>query len=268
MSKLVHSAHKEKKRSREATISATSSSDSSKTKKKITKTTTTDIQVELEKGAKDVEENIDSLEKFEAELNIKVKKTKGNDKPKGKEKGKRNEGKGRGGGGGGGGKGEKQPTSSSVIYLGHIAHGFYEKQMKEFFVQFGEVKRLKLFRSKKTGKSKGYAFIEFLTPEIAQTVSEAMHGYFLHERQLVCHVVPPEKLHEGMFIYHKITTRMTTDTVNPGDDHDDEKEEQDDDMPDFVRNEKQMMRMKASHTKKIKELKAKGIDFDVLESLV
>ena len=262
MSKLVHSAHKEKKRAREATISATSSSGSSKKKKTTKVSGATDIQVEIEEGVNDVEENNDSLEKFEAELNIKAKKTKGKDKPKGKEKGKRNEGKGRGG------RGEKQPTSSSIIYLGHIAHGFYEKQMKEFFVQFGEVKRLKLFRSMKTGKSKGYAFIEFSTPEIAQTVSEAMHGYFLHERQLVCHVVPPEKLHEGMFIYHKIKTRRTTDTVKPGDDHDDENEDQDDDMPDFVRNEKQMMRMKASHTKKIKELKAKGIDFDVLESLV
>ena len=243
MSKLVHSAHKEKKRVREATISATdngsSSGSSSSNKKKKTKAT--DVEVGRV-------EDIDSLEKFESELNIKPKQVKA--KGKGKVKGGKNEGK------------KKQPTNSSVIYLGHIAHGFYEKQMKEFFAQFGDVKRVKLFRSAKTGKSKGYAFIEFLTPEVAQTVSEAMHGYFLHERQLVCNVVPPEKLHEGMFIYHKSKIRKNADTIHSVDGQDDE---ENDLAPDFTRNEKQIARLKASQTKKMKELKAKGIDFDILE---
>ena len=71
---------------------------------------------------------------------------------------------------------EEKPTESSVIYVGHIAHGFYEKQMREFFSQFGEVRRVKLFRSPKTGNSRGYAFIEFTTPEVANVVAEAMNG--------------------------------------------------------------------------------------------
>lgn len=46
-------------------------------------------------------------------------------------------------------------------YLGHIPHGFYEAQMRGFFSQFGGVKRLRLARSKKSGRSKHYAFIQF-----------------------------------------------------------------------------------------------------------
>jgi len=36
-----------------------------------------------------------------------------------------------------------------VIFLSHIPHGFYEKQMKEYFTQFGDVTRLRLSRNKK-----------------------------------------------------------------------------------------------------------------------
>jgi hypothetical protein len=32
-----------------------------------------------------------------------------------------------------------QSGSSSVVYLGHIPHGFYEEQMKGYFSQFGDV---------------------------------------------------------------------------------------------------------------------------------
>lgn len=38
-----------------------------------------------------------------------------------------------------------------ILYLGHVPHGFFEEQMRAFFAQFGEVARLRLSRSKKTG---------------------------------------------------------------------------------------------------------------------
>ena len=48
----------------------------------------------------------------------------------------------------------QQPTAApeakaTVIYLGHIPHGFYEEQMRGFFSQFGTVGRLRLVRNKK-----------------------------------------------------------------------------------------------------------------------
>ena len=48
---------------------------------------------------------------------------------------------------------------SSVVYLSHVPHGFYEEQMNGFFSQFGEVETLRLARSKKTTRSKGYAYV-------------------------------------------------------------------------------------------------------------
>lgn len=50
---------------------------------------------------------------------------------------------------------------SNVVYLGRIPHGFYEDQLRGYFSQFGELRRLRLSRSKKTARSRGYAFLEF-----------------------------------------------------------------------------------------------------------
>jgi nucleolar protein 15 len=65
---------------------------------------------------------------------------------------------------------------SNIIYVGHVPHGFYEKQMKDFFTQFGHVTNLRLSRNKKTTKSRGYGFVQFQSVEVAAITAEAMDG--------------------------------------------------------------------------------------------
>ena len=60
------------------------------------------------------------------------------------------------------------PKNRGSVYISHVPHGFYEKQMRAFFSQFGTVTNLRLGRSKKTGKSRGYAFVEFKYMEVAK----------------------------------------------------------------------------------------------------
>lgn len=36
-----------------------------------------------------------------------------------------------------------------IVYIGHLPKGFNEKELKEFFVQFGNVDRLRVSRSPK-----------------------------------------------------------------------------------------------------------------------
>lgn len=43
---------------------------------------------------------------------------------------------------------------SGVVYIGHIPHGFYEEAMNGFFKQFGDVVRVRISRSKKSGRCK------------------------------------------------------------------------------------------------------------------
>eukprot|EP00741_Cyanophora_paradoxa_P008412 tig00000137_g8139.t1 len=87
-----------------------------------------------------------------------------------------------------------------VVYLGHIPYGFFEDQMRGFFAQFGRVTRLRLSRSKKTGKSRGFAFVEFASAEVARIVAETMDKYLLFGRLLTAKLVPPERVHPKTFV--------------------------------------------------------------------
>lgn len=88
---------------------------------------------------------------------------------------------------------------SSVIYIGHLPEEFQEKEMKRFFKQYGTVKNVQLCRSKKTGNSKHYGFIEFETPEVAKIVAKNMENYLLFSNLLKSEVLPVSKVHPMLF---------------------------------------------------------------------
>ena len=71
--------------------------------------------------------------------------------------------------------------------------------MAGFFSQFGKVDMVRVSRSKKSGRSRGYAFVKFDSETVAQTVSDVMNGYHLFDKVLVSHVVPKSKVHPQMF---------------------------------------------------------------------
>uniref|UniRef100_A0ABI7WKH9 RRM domain-containing protein n=1 Tax=Felis catus TaxID=9685 RepID=A0ABI7WKH9_FELCA len=94
---------------------------------------------------------------------------------------------------------EKEKLTPGVIYVGHLPPALYETQIRAYFSQFGTVTRFRLSRSKRTGNSKGYAFVEFASEDVAKIVGETMNNYLFGERLLKCHFIPPEKVHEELF---------------------------------------------------------------------
>lgn len=155
-----------------------------------------------------------------------------------------------------GGKNNTQEKESRVIYLGHVPNGFGETEMRRFFSQFGLVKRIKLFRSAKTGGSKGYAFVEFDSAETAKVVSEAMNGYYLLERQITSHVIPLSKHHEGMFKASK-KRKLSEDSES--------EEEEDKIVTEMTAEklEKKVESLRSSLRNKQKKLNDLGIDFEI-----
>ena len=87
-------------------------------------------------------------------------------------------------------------TRGGTIYLGHIPHGFYEQEMRRYFSQFGAVKTLRLSRSRRTGRSRGYAFVKFECAEVAEIAADTMNNYLMYGRLLKCHTV---RGHRKMF---------------------------------------------------------------------
>ncbi|KDP45022.1 hypothetical protein JCGZ_01522 [Jatropha curcas] len=94
---------------------------------------------------------------------------------------------------------KEQKNTATVLYIGRIPHGFYEKEMQAYFSQFGTIKRLRIARNKKTGKSKHYGFIEFQDPEVAEVVADCMHNYLLFEHLLQVHLIPSEHVHPQLW---------------------------------------------------------------------
>ena len=86
-----------------------------------------------------------------------------------------------------------------VVYVGRVPHGFYEHEMRTYFSQFGDVNRLRLSRSVKTGHSKHYAFLEFKSEDVAKIVAQTMDNYLMFGHILKCKVVAPENVHESMW---------------------------------------------------------------------
>ncbi|CAG5116564.1 unnamed protein product, partial [Candidula unifasciata] len=95
---------------------------------------------------------------------------------------------------------DRQP---GVVYIGHVPHGFFERQLRKYFSQFGSVQAVKLSRSKKTGNSKGYAFVKFRYAAVAKTVAETCQNYLFFNKLLKCEYKPLSEVHEDTFHSYK-----------------------------------------------------------------
>ncbi|KAH6767578.1 RNA-binding family protein [Perilla frutescens var. hirtella] len=77
---------------------------------------------------------------------------------------------------------ENRENKATVLYIGRIAHGFYEIEMKAFFKQIGTVRRFEILKNRKAGKSKHFEFIEFQSPKVAKVGEECMHNYLMYQQ--------------------------------------------------------------------------------------
>ncbi|CAB3239432.1 unnamed protein product [Arctia plantaginis] len=100
------------------------------------------------------------------------------------------------------GKIKKKRKERGLVYLSHIPHGFYEHQMTQYFKQFGVVTNARVIRSKRTGNSKGFAFVEFKEPSVAQIVAETMNNYLMGKRLIKAVNIEPSKQRRKAFRKH------------------------------------------------------------------
>jgi nucleolar protein 15 len=89
-----------------------------------------------------------------------------------------------------------------VLFVGHIPHGFYEPQMRQYFAQFGSITpgHLRLSRNRRTGASKHYAFVQFDSGEVADIVQRTMDKYLIFGHILQVKRIPNDRVHPNMWI--------------------------------------------------------------------
>lgn len=77
------------------------------------------------------------------------------------------------------------PDSIHKIFVGGLPAYLNEEQVQELLKSFGELKAFNLVRENGSGPSKGYAFFEYVDPEVTDTAIQALNGMELGDKFLV-----------------------------------------------------------------------------------
>merc|ERR1712191_8669 len=84
------------------------------------------------------------------------------------------------------GKDLSKPRTQGVLHVKQLPRVLDEQDLLEYFQQFGNVLNVKLARSKRTGTSKGFAFILFKDSRVAEVAAKSMDKYLLFSCLLRC----------------------------------------------------------------------------------
>src|SRR5437763_8551922 len=83
--------------------------------------------------------------------------------------------------------------SESRLFVGNLPYQTMENDLQEHFSQAGIVSTVNLMLDKMTGKSRGFAFIEFATPAEAQKAVELFHNQDFQGRALTVNIARPRE---------------------------------------------------------------------------
>ncbi len=73
---------------------------------------------------------------------------------------------------------------SVTLYVGNISYSMKEEELTNAFSQFGKVVSVKIIADKRTGKSKGYGFVEMDNDESADEALKNLNGKELAGRNV------------------------------------------------------------------------------------
>ncbi len=79
------------------------------------------------------------------------------------------------------------------LFVGNLSYQTMENDLQEHFSQAGVVTTVNLMLDKVTGKSRGFAFIEFATAEEANKAVEQLHNKEFQGRALTVNIARPRE---------------------------------------------------------------------------
>src|SRR5690242_2448162 len=79
------------------------------------------------------------------------------------------------------------------LFVGNLSFQTGENDLQDYFAQAGSVTSVNLMLDKVTGKSRGFAFVEFATPAEAQKAIEQFHNKDFQGRTITVNVARPRE---------------------------------------------------------------------------
>lgn len=83
--------------------------------------------------------------------------------------------------------------SENRLFVGNLAYQTTENDLQDLFSQAGTVTSANLMLDKFTGKSRGFAFVEFASAADAQKAVEEFHGKDFQGRALTVNIARPRE---------------------------------------------------------------------------
>jgi cold-inducible RNA-binding protein len=83
--------------------------------------------------------------------------------------------------------------SQARLFVGNLSYQTGENDLQDYFAQAGAVTSVNLMLDKATGKSRGFAFVEFATPEEANRAIEQFHNKEFQGRSLTVNIARPRE---------------------------------------------------------------------------
>ena len=84
------------------------------------------------------------------------------------------------------------------VFIGSLPTFLNEEQVMELLKAFGELRSFNLVKDSSTGLSKGFAFCEYIEPEMAELACQGLHGMELGDKKLILHRSNPNRHAERM----------------------------------------------------------------------
>src|SRR5687768_8361482 len=79
------------------------------------------------------------------------------------------------------------------LFVGNLSYQTMENDLQEYFSQAGVVSSVNLMLDKFTGKSRGFAFVEFGSQDEANKAVEMFHGKEFQGRELTVNIARPRE---------------------------------------------------------------------------
>jgi cold-inducible RNA-binding protein len=79
------------------------------------------------------------------------------------------------------------------LFVGNLSYQTMQQDLEEYFSQAGVVTSVNLMQDKVTGKSRGFAFVEFATDAEAAKAIEQFHNKDFQGRALTVNVARPRE---------------------------------------------------------------------------
>ena len=79
------------------------------------------------------------------------------------------------------------------LFVGNLSYAITGDQLRELFAQFGTVVDSVVISDRRTGRSKGFGFVEMSSPEEAQKAIDELNGKDFEGRNLVVNQARPKE---------------------------------------------------------------------------